>query len=610
MTSVPDMTVSGQLDARQSPKAIQYPNKIFSLSEHYIPSTPRELFKFCRYYYNTHGPLQQAIVRASRYLITDLQFETDNADLEDAYHDLFYRKWNIRNLLTEIGIYRKVYGNCFVSVHIIPQRYVKCNVCGHMHRAINFVQSKEFVWRRFRFHGRCIKCHQEGEFQVVDVHPKKPEFVRLVIWDPSNIDIVYNEITGETAYYYSIPQRLRAKITAGNPDIISTTPQMFIQAVKEGRKVRLRHRNLFHFARPGLSASEGGWGSPAPVPALPELFHRGVLRRAQEAVAAEHIVPLRLLFPNSNTDQPAQIQYDLGDFKSKVEDQLKKWKADPNHIAIVPYPVGVSDFSGKGRSLMVTSEIAQADQTAVVGAGYPIEFVWGGLSYSGSSVSLRMLENDFINERADIEDFFEFIVGIVAPFLSWKPLSIRLSEFKMADDQLRRDFMLKLNMMGKVSDDTMLSELGMDAKVEAAKIRKELRENLPTRLMQSRLEARTQGEAQLELAGINERIQKRMMAEDPAMAGMAGEVDPVAQGGDPAAQAQAGGQDSSVDVPTMAWMQAHEIGQMEPAARQDLLNQIQQETPNYHSMLMSILGDDGQDPLPEQRPGQRATPMI
>jgi len=173
----------------------------------------------------------------------------------------------------------------------------------------------------------------------------------------------------------------------------------------------------------------------------------------------------------------------------------------------------------------------------------------------------------------------------------------------MADDQLRHDLLMKLNLMGKVSDDTMLGERGLDAETEARKIKQELRRSFPVRLMQSRLEARVQGEAQLEMASLNQRISEQLATVDPGMDGGMGVVE-----GGPGTSPRAG-DPPMVDLPTMAWAQASELEQMAPQERQALLSHIQQETPQYHAMLMSLLTDQ-EDPLPSQHPPRRRSSMI
>ena len=62
VSSLPDYIIKAaeNQQARGTPR-ITYPNKIFSLAEHYIPENITDLFKFCKYYFLTNPILSQVI---------------------------------------------------------------------------------------------------------------------------------------------------------------------------------------------------------------------------------------------------------------------------------------------------------------------------------------------------------------------------------------------------------------------------------------------------------------------------------------------------------------------------------------------------------------------
>ena len=596
---------SGRLD-----RQVQYPNKIFSLAEQYIPKTQKELFVFCEYFFRTNPTLNQAIRKAAAYPITDLAYEDTDEKTEEAYNDLF-TSWDLRKKLIEMGIYWYVYGNVFLSINIVPTRYLKCPDCDARIPARTFMEQENFRWLRFRFHGKCIECGKTGDQEVVDIKTKRAKFVRLVIWDPNHIEIEFNPITDEKNYIYNLPNALKNKILMGDKSTLNSTPIEFIDAVREKSNVRINPENIFHFGRPGLSATDGGWGMPAPVPALQDLFYRGLLRRAQEAIANDHILPLRLLYPQAGSHS----QIDLSSFKNNMEAELKEWRKDPNRLVTAPIPVGIEQAFGSARALSVAPELAQVDQNIVIGCGFITEWVYGGISWSGSSVSLRMLENEFKNYRENIEEFLQFVTGFVGSFLGWSKPEIRLTEFKMADDALRRDFMFKLNTMEKISDQTMLDELDWDASTEAKQIRKEMLEKYDNMVLSQKLQARAQGEAQLELNQYQRKMQEQMQAD----AGYPPGQEPGAMGGDPNQQgAQGNGEQGQYQPPQeqqyadpMAMAQAHaeELRGFSSEDQQLILQQIQDEQPTYYDILSEVLSSEAQ-PEGEQRQGKRQKPTI
>ena len=40
-----------------------------------------------------------------------------------------------------------------------------------------------------------------------------------------------------------------------------------------------------------------------------------------------------------------------------MEEQVKKWRNDPNHIGIFPIPIGYQELGGNARALMLTPEM-------------------------------------------------------------------------------------------------------------------------------------------------------------------------------------------------------------------------------------------------------------
>lgn len=91
----------------------------------------------------------------------------------------------------------------------------------------------------------------------------------------------------------------------GDRHIIEDTPMLFLNAVKEKKKVELDNRTFYHFKRPGLSESDMGWGKPVILPALKKIYYLQVLQRGNEAIAHEHIVPKKAISPaNTATLDP------------------------------------------------------------------------------------------------------------------------------------------------------------------------------------------------------------------------------------------------------------------------------------------------------------------
>jgi hypothetical protein len=127
-------------------------------------------------------------------------------------------------------------------------------------------------------------------------------------------------------------------------------------------------------------------------------------------------------------------------------------------------------MGGNGRGLMVAPEVEAAARVIAAGIGCPIEMIWGGLNWSGASVSLRVLENHFLNMRGGCERFLDFFIPKLATYFKLTPVNVKLSEFKMADDVQQQTNAINLMLQGYLSRDSVIGEMQYDAKEEFEKI--------------------------------------------------------------------------------------------------------------------------------------------
>tara|TARA_Y100000310_G_scaffold304452_1_gene343646 strand:+ start:160 stop:1029 length:870 start_codon:yes stop_codon:yes gene_type:complete len=204
------------------------------------------------------------------------------------------------------------------------------------------------------------------------------------------------------------------------------------------------------------------------------------------------------------------LSLSMGKFMSEVEDNIEKWRRDPNHIMMSPVAVGVSQVGGEGRALMVNAEIQQAEDNIIAAMGFPKEFVYGGLSYTGSSVTLRMLENQLESSVFQLTQLLRWLSGKMGRFLGWDKCQVSLGDFRMIDDVSQKQLVMQLFQMGMVSKTTVAEAHGIDIAEERDKIKQE---NLT--------DARFQKELELDMMDLQKDIsqQARQMAADQQGAG-------------------------------------------------------------------------------------------
>lgn len=486
----------------KTPKS--YPNPFFDLANNYIPSDIKTLFKFCRSYYYTNSFLRNVVTKLTEYPITEILYDQPiDSEWKPRLDDILHKQLKIKSFMVELGLDYFTYGNAFITASMKPKRFLKCGSCGH-EEPINNVNYK---LKKYSFYGNCKKCGMpDAPMRPIDDEIKSFKNFRLHRWSPENIEIEYNSITGSTRYYYTVPNRIKKQINAGNRTVLQDIPTVFLDSIRENKKIELSSENLFHFKYPTLAEEDMGWGKPLILPALKDIYYLQTLKRGNEAIANEHIVPKKAIFPANTTTLDPYTQMNLGKWRTQIESQIEIWKKDPNHIGVFPIPIGYQELGGNARMLLLTPELKFIEENIINSLGVPLEFVKGGASWTGSSVSLRIVENHFLGYRELLSDFLNyFVMDRLNAFLNVPKIKLKFKKFKMNDDSEAKQLAFEMNASGKISDYTLLSEMGMDPEVEA-QANKLMRESLTEEQVRA---AELQAEAQGKALVVNAKYQVR-----------------------------------------------------------------------------------------------------
>ena len=655
-------------------QGMAYPSPFFDIAHTYLPATVKQMFRWTRYYFLTHGLINATVFKLAEYPVTDIIVDHTAPAVAAQWTDFFQENLHYRAFQIELGLDFFVYGNGFVTLSYPFKKYLTCTACNFCQPATDVQNHWTFTSNQFRL--TCPQCGCTSPARVNDIYLKNPSGIRLMRWNPEDIEIEYNDITGEYTYFYTIPTTVKADIQLGKKSVVSTLPQLYIEATRQQKGVVFGKDKIFHLRRPTLSGRDRGWGIPLMLPILKDVFYMQVMKKAQEAILLEHIVPLRVIFPQagSGTSDP-YTTINLLEWREHISQEIAQWRLDNNYIPILPMPIGNQTIGGDGRALLLTGEMEQNAQQIMMGMGVPREFLQGGLSYAGTNVSMRMLENSFIGYILRHKVLANWVLQEIAAYLDWPTASIRFKPFKMADDIQRKAFLMQLNQAQKVSDTTLLSDSDLDQIVEDANTQREMRSRIAATKAQQVAMAAVQGEAQLVSMKMQAKAQKAMEAiqqQQTPPQGAPGGPEILDQGtpggqpvedrggpdgealGDPPMQQQdqqmpqqmpqemqsplgaeqqmPAGQAGGVDLPTLAYMYAQQIAQMSPDQQQLAIQSVMTQSPEMGQMVLQYLqqmgidltGEGGEEggadqraaseinmqPLPEQRGPRRAAGTV
>ena len=476
---------------------VPYPSPFFDGAHTYMPNSQKKLFRWCRYYFFTNPLVNAVVYKMASYPVTDLVFESTHQSVVKKYRFLKDQVLKFRSFQVETGLDYQCYGNSFTSINYPFVKYLQCKHCKEMAPAKKL--RPHYKWRELNYRLTCPKCRRIGNAKSIDVWQRSPYKIGLVRWDPERISIDVNEETGQCRYYYQMSTRTRSRLVIGRNHIQEEIPNVFVDAARKKMGLRFAPGQLFHMRRPSISgnSNDKGWGLSRILPVLKDSYYLQILKKGQEAIAREHIVPLRVLFPQpgSGTSDP-YTTVPLQGWKSQMEEEIERWRRDPNYIPVLPLPVGHQVIGGQGRALVLHQEHRVWAEHIVAGMHVPQEFIFGGLGYSGTQVSMRNLENEFINYRAEIQGLTDWVFDSVGAWLGWPRVGKKFRRFKMADDLQRTMIYFQANQAGKVSDHTFLRELNEDYDQERLLLGSESRKQAEDQRRAQVAAAVGQGEAQ------------------------------------------------------------------------------------------------------------------
>jgi len=483
------------------------------------PRRLKELFLWCEYLFYNSAHVYAALRKFGEYPITEVVYDTTNKSLRRKHKFLLENVIRVRELLIMSTLDKYVYGNAFMSMYQPFIRYLKCPRC----RTLTNIEhiSYTFNLAKLSFKYECGNCGNEVTAHRDDIQDRKLMLARdvnFVRWDPKLMDIDFNPLTGTSSYYYKIPADVVQRIQHGHKPLIDTLPLGFLEAVKENKKFKFTKDAIFHMKTAGPAGVNPQWGLPPLISAI-QLFHfTSVLRKANEAVALDHMVPWRIVSPAQQTQQADPVTtISLAKWQEKMDFHLKQYRRDPLHIMYAPIPINVSQVGGQGKMLLTLGEVQEAEKNIVAALGIPIEFLYGGLTQSGMEATLRLIENQLETHVNDIKDLLQWVDDKCAAFLGWEKIRVDMKPFRMVDDTMQKQTVMQMWMQGQqsgtpiISDQTVAELNQIDLHKEEEKVKQETLDRV-----------RRNQEMQLEIDQIQNNMAQQVMMQAQQASGGSG----------------------------------------------------------------------------------------
>jgi len=526
--------------------------------------TPRSIYDVLRWSEFTwmiDGTYRMASRRVVRYFLTKLEFTDASDDEKKKYNDYLEDTMKIMRILALLGDNFICYGNVFVSLHVPFRRYLKCPKC-NLERPIGNVN---YGWSDYSFTAEC-KCGYRGQHTRVDRRSVEADPPKVVFWPPQEMRVLYNVLTGDSAYFWQIPGYVRDYIQRGNKHYLEGTPWEVIEAVKQNKLFRFNDDVIFHMRDDSIAGLRHfGWGIPMIMANFKLAWSIQVLKRYNQAIALDYIIPFRVVTPhpgNSRESDPV-LHVNLGSFNANVAAMMRRHRLDPTQINFLPFPIDFQMLGAEGKNLAPVELIDKTTDELLNAQGIPAELYRGTLQVQAMPTALRLFERTWTHLVSGMNEFLDWFCKQISEIRNWENLHARLQPTTLAEDIERRQIQLQLAAGSQISRQTAWAPFGIEYREE---VKRMLEENAFAQREQQRFQQEQQQQALME-----DTVYQISSGQAPA-------------GNDPNAQAQAQQQGQPVQQGQAGQQQAAPVQQagiqiLQPAAGttpEDMLAQAEQ----------------------------------
>ena len=453
----------------------KFPNPFFDIASEYIPNDIHTILEWAEYIYMIFGTWRSASRRVVRYFLTELQLEGESDEERSDYLDFLNDDMHILTELAQIGDDYMVYGNVFVSIYFPFERFLICRDCKtqYHHEAIDY----KFDGANVQFKGKCPGCGHDGVFAHEDRRSPRREDVKLIRWNPKQISLKAHPVSGAMEYYWNIPQDLVNNLKKGDKFYLNSTPWSIIKCLENANTsgnymFKFTKDSIYHFKESSLAGLPiVGWGIPPIIPNFKLAYYIQVLRRYDEAIAFDYIVPFRVIYPetSSSGEDPLKL-HAMDQFVGRMQGMIKKHRNDPTNVQVAPYKIGYQMLGGEGKMLAPKEQISQALDELLNAMGYPAELYRGSLSIQAFPVALRLFEKTWGSMVDGYNDLISWILKRISRHFMWGDITGSLRSVTLADDLERKALALQAAAGMDISKGTAYKPFGIDFMDEQGRV--------------------------------------------------------------------------------------------------------------------------------------------
>lgn len=524
------MTMTVGLGSPKAGSSADFADPFMDIASTAMPQSIKPLLYWAEYLWNSQGTYAKSQMRVISYFLTDIQFDETSDDEREKWDELALDDLDLKGQTQLVLRDRAAYGNAFTSVLVPFTRFLGCkgDRCGALYTLKEVYEGKafNFTWECPEFKATCPICKYRGSFRIHD--EAREQDLTIKHWPPHEIELLHDVYSGDTHYLWRIPEDYKRQVRQGTLFHLERVEKEVLKAIAHNQMFRFRPESIFHVKEPTLSGViNRGWGIPNIYANFRQLFYVQVLRRFNEAIAMDYVIPFRIITPAQrqgaggggsilSTGDPMATT-DGATFRSQALRMIRQRRRDPAGIQVFPFPVNFQMFGADANQLAPKDLLDQGFERLLNDCGTPVDMFNGNLQLQAAPVALRLFESEHHDIPNTANRVLRYWTDTISRIRSWEEPKSRFTRVTIADNLEKQMMDIQLMQAQQLSGMTAFRGTGHNWRQEQIQMADEAK-------FKAELEARTQEEMQQ--AGFAQQIAK-------------GQADPNAQGADPA---QGGGQ--------------------------------------------------------------------
>jgi len=433
---------------------------------HLMQTNLAGVLALAEYIWYKNQTYREAMLRTLNYFITKPKLDGLSEAERENYRKFLNNVLKINGVMNTVGEDYMAYSNAFTALYRPFNRYLICPQCSMSRPAARV----KYKFEKFKFKGWCPQCHNEYVFKVRE--SRSFDQKRLKIWriSPKQMHLSYNSMSHDCRYLYMIPENDRSRIMQGDRVMVEHTPWEIIECIKHNRPFEFDPDMIFHWKDETLAGiPNNGWGIPRVLIHFNQLFYVQVLKKYNEALAMDYVMPIRVLTPapRSAMEEDLLYNYAFNEVTTQLSQIIDDHRKDSGSWHTLGFPVEYQLLTGEGRQLAPVDLITYGMDDLLNSSGVPAEFYKGTLEVGALPPALRLFEQRWANLVASLNSWLEWCVEQIAWAQRWEPPEeAQLERVTVADDFEKKQIQLSLAQSNRLSLGTAMAPYGLDIKKE------------------------------------------------------------------------------------------------------------------------------------------------